>query len=178
MAVRLSALCARRPLPPGRFLVLISVRGWVEPRAIVRLEGLGQLKKSNDHIWNRTRDLAACISIMPQPTTPPRAPKVHRNVKFLITSYIKTKFQLSGTLFTRKKNIRSLGSEKLTSWWRSKRERRWNTKNNTLNISVWREKKKLQNFLFWCLVLLSLLTINNNKLILSKLTHTHTHTHK
>jgi hypothetical protein len=41
MAVKLSALRAR---PPQKFLVLISVRVWVDPRAIVRLEGLGQLK--------------------------------------------------------------------------------------------------------------------------------------
>jgi hypothetical protein len=44
MAVRLSALRAGRPLPPGRCLVLISVRDRVDHRAIVRLEGLDQLQ--------------------------------------------------------------------------------------------------------------------------------------
>jgi hypothetical protein len=46
MAVRLPALCAGRHFPTGRFLVLISLRGWVNLRAIVRLGGLGKLKKS------------------------------------------------------------------------------------------------------------------------------------
>jgi hypothetical protein len=60
MAVRLSVLRAGRPLPPRRFLVLISVKGCMDPMARVRLEGLGQLKKSNDFIGNRTGDLSAC----------------------------------------------------------------------------------------------------------------------
>jgi hypothetical protein len=44
MAVRMSDLRAGRPLPPGRFLERTSVGGWVDPRDIVRLEGLGQMK--------------------------------------------------------------------------------------------------------------------------------------
>jgi hypothetical protein len=64
-----AALC-----PPERFLVLIS-RVWVDPRAIVWLEGLAQLKKSNEFFGNGTRDLPA-FSIVPQPTTLPRARQI------------------------------------------------------------------------------------------------------
>jgi hypothetical protein len=39
------------------------------------LEGLGKLEKLNDLIWTRIRDLPAC-SIVPQPTTLPRVPKI------------------------------------------------------------------------------------------------------
>jgi hypothetical protein len=50
VTVSLSDLRAGRPLPPrGTFLVIIFIRGWVDPRAILRLERLGRSKKNPPH---------------------------------------------------------------------------------------------------------------------------------
>jgi hypothetical protein len=77
MAVRLSAPRASCPLPPGWFLVLISVRSWVNPQGHSAVGRIRSIERSNDLIGIRTRDLPAC-SVVPQLTTLPLAPSLNR----------------------------------------------------------------------------------------------------
>jgi hypothetical protein len=61
-----------RPLPSLRFLVLVYIKWLSRPQGHNAVGRITPIEKSNELIGNRTRDLPAC-SIVPQPTTLPRA---------------------------------------------------------------------------------------------------------
>jgi hypothetical protein len=59
MAVRLSVLLVGCPLPPGRFLVLISVKRLSRPQGHSAAGRIRSIEKSNDLIGNPISDLPA-----------------------------------------------------------------------------------------------------------------------
>lgn len=63
LPVSLLVLRAGRALPPRGFLVPTFVKGCVNPRPKVRLEGLSNLKKSSGLIVNQTRVPPVCSTV-------------------------------------------------------------------------------------------------------------------
>ena len=59
------------------------------------------MKNSNDTIGNRTRDLPAC-SAVPQPTAPPRAPKIYT----VISKYLRPSMEFASCRSSEATNFR------------------------------------------------------------------------
>jgi hypothetical protein len=89
MAVRLSALRARRPLTLGRFLVLFCDRVLVDPRALRRVESLGQLKTQWPHRESNPRPSGLYHSVSTNYATACPAPPLSGEVSNNINGKIK-----------------------------------------------------------------------------------------
>jgi hypothetical protein len=81
MAVKLSALRAGRPLPPRKIPGTQFCYRLSRPQGHSAAGRMKPIEKSNNLIGNRNRDLPAC-SVVPQPTTLPRAPLQNRLIYY------------------------------------------------------------------------------------------------
>jgi hypothetical protein len=91
MAIRLSALHAGRALPQRDFMVFIYVAGWVNLRAMVRLEVLDKLKKIHSlHRVSNSRPSGLWQSASTNYATACPMTKVYINyIKVIVQSKIK-----------------------------------------------------------------------------------------
>jgi hypothetical protein len=77
--VRFSALRTGLLYPHEISMVLMYVRGYVDPMGHSEAGKITSTKNPNDPIINRPRDIPAC-SAVPQPTAPPRARNNNRTI--------------------------------------------------------------------------------------------------
>jgi hypothetical protein len=87
MAARLSASRAGLSLPPGRFLVLISVKRLSGPQGHSAAGRIRSVKKCNHFIGNRIRDLPACRVVLQNQLryrVPPCPVRVLSNSQYVI----------------------------------------------------------------------------------------------
>ena len=105
----------RLPLSPGNFPGTLFYYRPSQPQGHGATGRIMSMKKSNDTIGNRTRDLPAC-SAVPQPTVPPHTPSEPDKVyNFLVSWLVISVF--SGVSQCAAKCWGNTGVEQVTSYW-------------------------------------------------------------
>jgi hypothetical protein len=90
---RLSALHTGHLYPQEIFLVLISVRGWIDPRGHSAVGRIMSMKNSNDTIGNWSHGLPVCSSV-PQPL---RAPSISWSSRISLSPSCSEVFECSAS---------------------------------------------------------------------------------